>query len=314
MKDITSHSRKGFFIEFFWEDGEVSWGEVAPFPGLHKKSFEDVQLQFKYILRNFNKKALSSFSPTVKLALAQAINLKGLKELPIPKIKIAPLLEGSNQEILDEAKKLKNASSVKLKLGRKTLKEEIELFNQLVDILPKNTLIRGDVNRKWNLNQAQEFASNIDKNKVEYLEEPLQNPKELEHFFETSQINYALDETIYETRDISDLTKYKNTLAYIIKPSLLNTQKLLVDLTAEKDIPGLIFSSAFESGYSLLYYIFLAREFSDLSIAQGFDTYKWLADDILKEKLDLQKISSKETNNSLEIERSKLKPIGSFEI
>ncbi|MDC1067941.1 o-succinylbenzoate synthase [Candidatus Kapabacteria bacterium] len=320
MKDKKSLFRQGYLINIYWEDGINSWGEIAPFIGLHNEIYEDIPTHFKYLLDNINSINNYQLPSSIAISIEMAKAFKGKSSLVIDnKLKICPLLSGNKDDIIEEAKRLTNIESVKLKLGRKELNYEIDLFNSLVNELPMDVKIRCDINRKWKYEDAIHFAGSVDKTRIEYLEEPLIDFNRLPDFYEDTNLNYAIDETIYEINNseniINDLSYFSSASAFIIKPSLFTSvNQLELIYNKFKSSKSFIFSSAFESGYSMLYYFYLYGIYRNNNKAQGFDTLKWLADDLLKSRINNQFIYDKGSIFKLDIDSSKLTEIFSDEI
>jgi o-succinylbenzoate synthase len=302
MKDKVTHYRAGIFIELFLYDNTSVFGEIAPFPGLHNESIEHILGLKSQIISSIANGELLSFEylqalplpPSVIHGISQALDISVMSQNVQEKtLTICPLISGTSNEMLEEIHTLtdnKNVRSIKVKFGRQTVRQEIELFHAINELLPPHIKLRIDVNRKWTLAQAIEFGSNVLPHRIEYIEEPLQNPHDLDNFFDKTAIQYALDETIYEVDNFETLQDFRSTQYYIIKPSLLKGKAALYTLKdiADRNHSTLIFSSAFESTYSLAYYGYLASTYADIHAAQGFDTYKWFRSDVLQQPLQIE--------------------------
>ena len=83
----------------------------------------------------------------------------------------------------------------------------------LITHLDHHISLRLDANRAWTLDEALEFASGIKGIKIEYCEESLKNPEQLDSFLEKSDLPIALDETLFNTENPELLPKiqyYRN--------------------------------------------------------------------------------------------------------
>lgn len=268
--------------------------EFAPFLGLHEESIEGI-LNLKSKILSIAEKIvkkelvdLSVFPSSVRIGLelfqneilTNHINPEKINE---QLIHVAPLVHGSEKEVLEKVEDINNfksVKSIKLKLGRQKLQDDIDLFN-LVDFnLNKSIKIRADINRAWSYEDAILLSKKIIKSRVEYFEEPINDFNKLDDLFLETGMNYALDESIYEGLEINSF-KYKYAL--IIKPNLLESLDLLNEFKYKKN--KMIFSSAFESGILISKYLGLVEEFADLNDAQGLDTYSSLDQDVLKNRL-----------------------------
>ncbi len=304
-------NRQGLFLKYYDAKGGISWGEISPFNGLHKENIPNI---INYIKSNNIAKEIELFKSGVKLrtpllllmAYEQIMFYSNIINLRIPDnvVSISPLFTGNNDKIINNISLLSNKSLcvIKLKMGRNNLYDDINLFNIIDNKLSNNIKIRVDVNQAWTYKEASIFAKSINISRIDYIEEPLKNPAQLNKYYKEYNIKYALDETIHQTREWHNLLIYKGCSAFIIKPSLLGTLKNIdiINTIAKSNNINLVFSSAFESGYSLAYYIYLASIYSK-DTAHGFDTYKYLSYDILKSPLVFNnfKISVNSAINSM---------------
>jgi o-succinylbenzoate synthase len=296
MMGSKSLKRKGLFLKVEDKDNNIIWGEISPFPGLHKENINDI---IKYINSNdiLNDLELIHLNKACNAPLSLVIAYEQIlfyykfnhSLINDNTIRICPLLSGNSQDIIDECDFLnkQDINCIKLKLGQNKLNDDIKLFNIIDNKLNNKINIRIDANQSWTYEEASIFAKNINISRIDYIEEPLININEINKYYDEFRIDLALDETIYQTQDYSILLRYKGCKSFIIKPSLIggvaNINKL--KYLGDKNNINLIFSSAFETGYSLAYYIYLSSIYSDIKIAQGFDTYKHLSFDILDNKL-----------------------------
>jgi O-succinylbenzoate synthase len=109
----------------------------------------------------------------------------------------------------------------------------------------------------------------------EYIEEPLQNPHQLEDLFSKTGVRYALDETL---TDNDQIDAWPNAAALICKPTILGGRAVVEKLAATGK--PITFTAAFESGVGVARIVQLAAEFSPNNAA-GLDTLDWLKDDLL---------------------------------
>ena len=286
--DIDVHS--GIITSY----SKTIYTEFSPFPGLHEESLEQITKQKDKII-DYVSKIISNqlvdiniFPNSIKIGLEFFQNELLKYRVEDEKINenlidIAPLLHGTREEVLEKVEqinKIENIKSIKLKLGRDSLANDIDLFN-LVDFhLNKDVKIRADVNRAWDMDQAMLFSTKIIKDRVEYLEEPFNLPQKFDEFYLTTNIKYCLDESVYEGLD---LNKFEHKHALIIKPNLLDTLDLLEEYKYQNY--RMIFSSAFESGILISKYLGLIEKYADSNDPQGLDTYSSFNNDVLKKRL-----------------------------
>lgn len=186
---------------------ERSVGEIAPLPGFSKEDLEAAEKQ----LRAHFASPLPFLFPSVHFGLYSA--LLDLED-PLPPFDCPTyaLLMGAN--ILRDADRAyeKGFKVAKLKLGDKSDEEA----HALIAALRNRFALRLDLNRRWTLKRALNFFSSYENEAFDYIEEPLQDPRELIHFSHP----FALDETLREPLG-SSLVKHPNCAALILKPTLL---------------------------------------------------------------------------------------------
>lgn len=254
-----------------------TWGDAAPLPGFSHESLDDVLAA----LRGESDRALPS------LQFARRC-LQPVDHLPVSRLGINALLMGDVDTMVRRAGELGQSGfrSIKLKVGwQSNLQDEVELVRLVRKRLRNDQLIRLDANRAWSLEQAVNFARQVAELGIEYIEEPTASPRDLEACYGQGGVPYALDETLREVQDESDLRSFPNAAAYIIKPTLLG-ERFDLSQWSRQQVP-LVFSSCFESGIGVFNIARLAAAYAP-RVATGLDTYRWLADDLLKAPLPMQ--------------------------
>lgn len=281
IKGRTINNRCGIIVSLVDEDGFVGIGDAAPLPGLHKETLDDAIAE----LKAFPKTTL----PSVKFALESA-----MLDIAIQREKLFDNIERLNIPInalitgdaIDEFEVLCDAGfkAIKIKVGRGDVSEDIKLVQSLKQ-LGKNVKLRLDANRAWELKDALEFCSQVGADKIEYIEEPVADTKDHAEFINNSPIPLALDETLIENDP--EAINLKGVKAMILKPSMLGgfvaTEKLINIAKQNNIIP--VLSSTFESSVGIRSIALFAAKMSLTNIPAGLDTLKWLAEDVLKEKV-----------------------------
>ena len=211
------------------------------------------------------------------------------------------LLTGTPAAILTQAKRLmeQDYRAIKLKVGRQSLKEDIRLVENVRNTIGDEVDLRLDANKAWSLSDAIAFGEAVSDYGIEYLEEPLQNPKDIPNLKDADTIPLALDESLKEIA-IREGHFYKSLHAIVIKPSVSGSVEKTIDLclwAREKNLIPVI-SSTFDSGVALSFVAQLAAVFTAPGTAMGLDTYKWLKEDLLANpfkaecgKVDVDKIA-----------------------
>lgn len=248
--------REGWIVGRFnrvrsqWE-----YGEVAPLPSFHQISMTDVYTDLISVFKH---------DQPAKTALVQTLFDVWDSPKQVSDIKINSLL-GSNTDSTNAQQ-----TTVKIKLGRQSLNDDIAWFSKLAREHPF-VQWRLDCNRQWSLEQLRHFWSCCNTDRVEYIEDPLQDPRLIEH---VPEIAIALDESL---RDHSDLLDLPNVVAAIVKPTLhLGWQQLLHD---HPGVKGVI-SSTFEGSLGLWGLGQLAQSHIDNG-THGLGTLNWFADEVV---------------------------------
>lgn len=305
MKGVIQNVRSGFIIEIVDSDGIAGWGEAAPFPGLHAESRDTIERALKKACPELLKQtdnnyrswlrisdSLFSKIPSLCFAVQSALLMIAAKKkevLPakfinpaaIECIKLNALLTSDKLAAHPEEITKQGFQAVKVKVAVKSIDEEINLINSLIDKWGRNIKLRLDANRNWSFEQAVFFARSVKADCIEYIEEPLDNAALCPQFFSETGINYAFDESINDgTFDKS--INYNGLKTLIIKPAVVGSFYKLSELLASAHMKkyNSVFSSTFESGVGLNAIANLAAAFAGDSI-HGLDTFSWFTNDTL---------------------------------
>jgi len=310
----TLINREGAIICVKTNTDLQGFGEAAPLPGLHQQNLHDVINQLKCIIPLMIGTTLENifettnqlqkenyWFPSVRFAIESALlnlietgkNLNVENPLPKPvqdKIFINTLVTGNMSNIKRRISRslTDNYRSIKVKIGRQSLDDEINLVEDIRNIIGKRASLRLDANRGWTYEEAVTFANSLDVKSIEYVEEPLKDRGKLPDLYKKTSLPIALDESMLEISP----DKYKhedwiNTL--ILKPSVIGSiQKTLqyINLAKSYGIKTVI-SDTFHTGIGLSFLIRLASVI-DKPTPMGFDTYSWLDDDILIDRLPVE--------------------------
>lgn len=239
--------REGIIIET-----KNGWGEAAPLPSFSHENFFDV-------LTSIHQG--SKIEPSVYFAYQCAA-----VPLPtaFPKIPLCAL--ASN--MLDAETAIKNGfKTIKIKVKNLSISEAIHWTSTLQKNL--DIRLRIDVNQQWTLTEAKRFFCSIEPTRIDYIEEPLNNPSELFHL---SSLPIALDETL-RNDSIEFIQNLPNLAAFVLKPTLLGRRlkhRISLGLKLKKNI---VFSSCFESAIGLLHIAHLQAK-TNPNTAVGIDTYR----------------------------------------
>lgn len=298
--------RKGLLL--FWQsDVGIVYGEISPLPGLHSESLDEAKLLVQNHFPHFIKELEASndnwiefnypkeLTPSVKFGfemmafhyqlLRQRTSLTHFlkQELSFP-VSLNGLLNCSLESLESEIQRCKFAGykTVKIKVGRKELKEDIQRV-RLVRRQWADVEIRLDANQAWTLTEAEEILCALADCNLAYCEEPLHNPQELPQLRKSCEVNLALDETLWKDPELARSIQ-NNIHACILKPGILGgwqeTLKWIKSAKSTGILP--VLSSSFESGIGHLWIALLASSYVLKAPAVGLDTAFWFDKDLLK--------------------------------
>jgi O-succinylbenzoate synthase len=309
------HRREGLLLRLSGDDGSEGWGESAPLPGFSPESLHRATAQLRGVAGTLLGRDITGDwtereggelgrelerfapAPSVRFGVELAVwNLRAASSggsLPRllagrPRVPVNGLLSGSRDEVLQEARHMKDAGyeTVKLKVGAKAAAEDARLVSRLVEELGTSVSLRLDANRAWGYEQAAEFLGGVPH--FEYLEEPLANPGRLPQLVREFGVPVALDETLVGMGP-GVLGEHRYARAVVLKPTLLggisNTLRI-----AERALDlGMrpVVSSSYESGVGTAALVALASGIGERPVPAGLDTYRRLAEDVLDMPLGL---------------------------
>lgn len=324
------HERRGYLIKLYSAGGHTAWGEAAPLPGYSRESMADcrktlldaaadlidkedtLDTDFPRRLRAFSgTSAHSAAYFAVESAwhlLLDASENKAPWHRKDPArdatLQLNALLAGDADEIRGKAVSAAALGyrAVKLKVGRESMTEDIQLVREVRSIIGPETSLRLDANQAWSLDDAVLFGKAAGDAGITYIEEPCIAPGDLPAFQRATGIPYAIDESIHVLHDtlhgrgnrpmgqraVAEI--FEGAAALVWKPTLVHTpilgQLLFRDVTHGHS-NRVVISAAFESGVGIAALANYAALFAAHDTPAGLDTYAWIAPDLLQQRLPL---------------------------
>ena len=302
-------TRDGLVIGLRTPDGLHSgFGEIAPLPGLHPETLTDAFEQCRSLIPEFDlsfgdlsfhdagRYLPESLFPSVRAGFEMALlNLQSVAGETFPTFPGAPepakklplnaLLFGTTKSVLAMANDYfrQGYKTFKLKVQAADPDLAVEQVLSLRSAFGDNISLRLDSNRSFPLEDACAFFKRLPANSIEYIEEPVADPRLIPEFFSRIGIRSALDESLWLNPGIWHDIPHDCLGGIVLKPSRLgsfsNTLRLALEAEAE-NIPAVI-SAAYETGISLGFYTRLASVISEKPAACGLDTFRQLSRDIL---------------------------------
>ncbi len=295
----TISRRDGVLLQLEDDAGHCGYGEAAPLPGLHSETLETcvrelAEIKERLIGQRFKiesdpEKWGSALSPASRFALDAALTQLIFTQNYSSENRVAvnALITGKGNEMLAQAQKAvaDGYRSLKIKVGRASVEEELKMILAILRETPPAVKLRLDANRSWTPDQA-ESLSVLPAERIEYVEEPLQNLSGLEAFYLRTGLAIALDESL-RTPEAARYLAFEGVKALVLKPTVLGgfspVQKW-AHLGREKG-KMLILSDTFSSGIGVHTLGFWAILLHLQKTAHGLDTYRFLAEDVLTSPL-----------------------------
>ncbi len=292
-------SRTGLILTLTDNHNHAGLGEIAPLPGLHQESIDDCIAQVRCVNRAgvlhafYENDAITVWSeqlarlnllPSVRFGLQSALLQlmacsldKSVRSMltndPVDKVKVNALITD------EQDSRIRNRSgfeTFKIKTGRRPPEQEIDWIKKIYHSLPPGSRLRLDANCSWHLNEAITICRGLKGLPVEYLEEPLDDYRELPLLAEKVNIPIALDENLPKFID-RPIPAW--IAALVVKPAIFPEITELMQL--KNTGKAIVLSDTFQSGVGILMLGELAAALSQGGLAMGFDTLNWLSEDIL---------------------------------
>ncbi|MEO0556939.1 MAG: o-succinylbenzoate synthase [Bacteroidota bacterium] len=314
---VAHRQREGWLLRLDAEAGISGWGDAAPLPGFSRESRDEshhalqvlgealrgqdidpaqVLLPFGAIAQGLDAMGhppSARFAFDLALAdLAAQASGRTIPQIlhPDPDVSLPlnGLLMGDSEAILADAERLvgEGYTALKLKVGWGDPEAEAYHVQALRQRVGVGVELRLDANRAWSVEQATAFAGSIGGADVSYIEEPLAEPSGLPALWHDTGLAVAVDESVQESGEEA-IRGW--AAAAVLKPTLLGGLSRTLRLALHARSVGVrpVLSAAFESGVGL-------RGVAALAVATGaepagLDTYRWLADDVLANRLPLNR-------------------------
>ncbi len=316
-------------IRFASESGKSGWGEIAPLPEFSNETLADATGQAEAVahklvgqtipndlteiarvLADINIALFPSVRSGIEGALlhlraeveGRAIQLAEISDAQ-SSVPLNGLLTGDTERILQRATLLVNQGyrAVKVKLGHRSLEEDIALTYRLHARLDGKASLRLDINRAWSFEQAIAFGKAVEILPIEYVEEPLKESGRLPDLAASWRLPIALDESLVEMSP-KNFQPFQGLKAFILKPTLFGGFGRAVEWASCASKTGIlpVVSSSFESAVGLAMLGHLASQIAP-DIACGLDTSDWFVENLLERPLPI-------SAGSLQLERNRTLP------
>jgi o-succinylbenzoate synthase len=277
---ITVRERSGFYLTLQTSDGISAQGEVAPLEGISPEPIRRTKhdltetcsylKEFKVPCQKDELLDLLRHDPhilnvcaSVRFAVESAILMMASKAADqslseflgadLKDVQTAALLQGSYAEVISDFKRFQKQGIkiFKLKVGDRNIALDVKKIQDIRVLLEQDSYLRLDGNRIWSLKEACIFAQLAGNQKIDFIEEPINDATQLDAFYQQTRMRVALDESLCS----SPFAEHEGVVAYVLKPMVLGLVPSLDWIEKAKLLKRkAIISSAFESpvGFKIL--------------------------------------------------------------
>lgn len=315
------NSRKGIVISAKTDDGFSGIGEISPLDAFSSESLQQARRSAQYaadylvnvevpadpealtqIIGDLENKL--SAPPSVLFGFEMLLgDLAGKKRdlslsnwfcgNAIRDVAVNAILSGSPEDIQRElvAKTAKDFRSYKIKIDAGGIKPALEKIKAVRKSVADDVMIRLDLNRGLDFEDAVSLLNQTKEFGIEYVEEPLKEPttQGLMALREKTGLRIALDETVAEAERFYDLLNSKACDVIVLKPMVLGGISKSIRLCEISAAHGLktVITSTLESGVGVTACLHVAAILRDHILACGLDTLGLFQDSIINENLPI---------------------------
>lgn len=301
-------NREGFIVHVISDYGQMGFGEVSPLPGVSAESLKKAIYQVEILVRELKNAQTpieapvllewlagripeALFCPSVRFGFESAIinmvaNFHGksvrafLRSGDDQDVFSAGLLQGTPADVLNQARFLtaKGYMTFQLKVGSRNIPLDVQKVRNVRQVMAAGAKLRLDAGRAWRLDEAVVFAQSIGKDRIEYIEEPLADPIQLEDLSRRTDMPVAVNETVLE-KPVEAWAGRVGVGHAVVRPMTLGVVGYLrfLEVSAQYGV-HIVVSSAFESGVGMTMLANLAA--LTYSVA-NLGTANWFEEDLL---------------------------------
>ena len=301
--------RRGLLLRLTADNGATGWGEAAPLPGFSRESRADAEAALRRAAGEMQGHVYADpsteeetvpegESPSVQFAVESALlelhaatqdrSIPALFGATQDHIRLNALIPSDTADVRRAAERLwaDGYRTLKLKVGRRSVPEDVQRVHVLAEVVGAEGQIRLDANRAWSVAEAEQFADALGDVPLEYVEEPLADPSALSAFAVRTGLPVAIDETTRECTP-DELGAFVPMAGVVLKPTLLGGIRTVRrwGAAARAQDATLVVTGAYESGVGLRMLAALAAALTDAPA--GLLTYDRLGDDVLRPRLSM---------------------------
>ena len=291
--------RRGCLLRLETSDGRVAWGDCAPLPEMN---LAGEMASLSQALVGLDPEAAQAWlraaelHPAVRCAADVALSDWTAQDLGVPLARVlnpdalGKVLCNAALGALDDGALLSAQVAraagfkvLKLKVGLRSVQEELLVLRQLAADLPTDVSLRLDANRAWGMEDARIFISGLSGLPVEMLEEPLAPAEmflsKLAALQALTETPLALDESLFEL-GVESVLEAAPVRRLVLKPMLVGGLQAALVLNQRAAAAGLmcVVTTTVDSAVGTLAALHLAAALNN-GLAHGLATSSWLEQD-----------------------------------
>lgn len=280
--------REGIILRLTDAAGRVGWGEIAPLAWFGSESLA-IALEFcQQCPAEVTSAAIFAISPSLpacqfgfESAWESLQPAADSQKLDLASLSFSGLLP-TGEAALEGWRSLwdQGFSTFKWKIGVADVEAELEIFEQLVQVLPPEAKLRLDANGGLTPEMAIAWLEVCDRAGVEFLEQPLA-PDQFEAMLALSQryqTPLALDESVATIDQLEARYQQGWRGVFVVKPAIAGSPRRLRQLFQQHSNLDWVFSTVFETAIGRQAGLRLAAELSQTKRAMGYGVHHWFAD------------------------------------
>ncbi len=316
----TLETREGFVMRVL-DDGLAGYGEIAPLDGFSHETVAGAREQLLqladklkglYVVGEVLHRSadISDAIPVVDLHASVVFGMEtaalGLLEAQVKKIFPAMVRRNSldavpingllnmtrpDASVETEVQRLmeRGFKTIKVKVARRTVEEEIRIVNRVSELVPEEINIRLDANRLWDFDTAVHFGKSIPVERIEYIEEPFLDPALIPRFHSTTGLPVGIDESL-EHIEFNDFQVPEGVNAFVLKPTFLggmDRTMRFIELAKQHGLRAVI-TSCYETGPAFAALLNMASTIEFDNSAYGMDTLKYLESNLFNVPITIE--------------------------
>jgi O-succinylbenzoate synthase len=266
--------REGVIIHLEDAEGKKACGEIAPLPWFGSESLAQALAFCQDLGGRISESEIFQIPDSLSACqFAFASAWRELKE-PLPPLAVQNFsyLLPAGRAALSQLTQHPRESCYKWKMGVEEINTELEIFRQIIAVLPPAAQLRLDANGGLDYSPAQCWLRECDRsNRVEFLEQPL-GVSQLAAMQQLSQefsTPLALDESVATYRQLQDCYAQGWRGIFVLKAGIMGYPHRIKEFCLEKQLDT-VFSSVLETPVGRKAALRLAQEVMTKGRALGF--------------------------------------------